>query len=423
MVQQHILGADRLKQIGVAAQRRRGARGELGKLEVRPFHLVVDGDDPVDVDRPGAAVDVLLAELEVRHQHLGDRLGAALGELQAHRPGIAATGQLVGQRGGEVLHLLLVHHQLAVARHAELVRALDRHAREHLVDELLQDAGEKDEIVGLLGHFGRQADDARQRARRPHQGHVALAAEGVLALEHDGQVEALVEDARERMGGIQTQRRQHRQDLVLEVALQPAPLLGGPAVAREEADALGGERRLQCVVPELVLCTHQIEGARADARQHLGRRHAVGPGLEIAEHQLVLEYRDAHFEELVEVGVGDAQESQPLQQGHALVLGLRQHAEVELELGQLAVDVQRGVAQVRRNGGGWGLGAGVHGINVDGGATLVQLWRGGVRPCPGPGRYRPGRAAVRRRRRRRRCCRCPPRWRSPAAPGATAARA
>ena len=64
----------------------------------------------------------------------------------------------------------------------------------------------------------RQADDARQRARRAHERHVPLAAERVLAFQHHHEVQALVEDARERMRRVEPERREHRQTFVAEIA-------------------------------------------------------------------------------------------------------------------------------------------------------------------------------------------------------------
>jgi len=54
--------------------------------------------------------------------------------------------------------------------------------------------------------------------------------------------------------------------------------------------------------------------------------------------QQLLDAGDADLEEFVEVARGDAEESQPLEQRHGGVLGLGEHALVELELRELAVD-------------------------------------------------------------------------------------
>ena len=59
---------------------------------------------------------------------------------------------------------------------------------------------------------------------------------------------------------------------------------------------------------------------------------------------------DADHEELVEVRAEDGEELEPLQQRHGRVLGLFEHAAVELEPAQFAVDVQRRVVEVGRVG-------------------------------------------------------------------------
>jgi hypothetical protein len=52
--------------------------------------------------------------------------------------------------------------------------------------------------------------------------------------------------------------------------------------------------------------------------------------------------RDAHHEELVEVGPEDRQELRAFEQGDVLVLGQLEHALVEVEPGELAVRVGHG---------------------------------------------------------------------------------
>ena len=74
--------------------------------------------------------------------------------------------------------------------------------------------------------------------------------------------------------------------------------------------------------------------------EQFARRHAVGAGHGVAERNVVTQDRDLHFEEFVEVGIGDAQEAQALEQRHARILRLREHAEVEFELRQFAIEVQ-----------------------------------------------------------------------------------
>jgi hypothetical protein len=72
----------------------------------------------------------------------------------------------------------------------------------------------------------------------------------------------------------------------------------------------------------------------------LGRAHAVGRGMRAAGRDLLLQAGDADLEELVEVAGEDRQEADALEQRVALVHRLVQHALVEVEPRQLAVDVR-----------------------------------------------------------------------------------
>ena len=64
--------------------------------------------------------------------------------------------------------------------------------------------------------------------------------------------------------------------------------------------------------------------------------------------ELLFESADALHEELVEVGADDGNELEALEQGRALVLGLVQHPPVELEPGELAVQIELGRVQVEQ---------------------------------------------------------------------------
>src|SRR5690606_7567093 len=71
-----------------------------------------------------------------------------------------------------------------------------------------------------------------------------------------------------------------------------------------------------------------------------------------ADLEPMLEPRDADLEELVEVRRRDAEELEPLEQRNARILGLLEHAAVERELRELAVDVVLGQLEIRRVHGG-----------------------------------------------------------------------
>ena len=173
------------------------------------------------------------------------------------------------------------------------------------------------------------------------------------------------------MRGIESYRAQHRCQLAAEIAPQPLLLATVEFVTAQEADALGCKPWQQHVVEHLVLLIDELVGNHTDALQLLRRRQVVRTALGGSELLLLLEARDPDLEELVEVGAGNAQELQPLQQRHVVVHRLRKHAPVELQQRQLAVDVQLGIAEVD----------GVHGPRV-----MQRAWCASLSPGCSPAR-------------------------------------
>jgi len=142
---------------------------------------------------------------------------------------------------------------------------------------------------------------------------------------------------RERPCRVETQRGQNRLDLVGKIRCDPLLLLRRPVVGAQYADSRRFERRKDRVVEQRVLRVEQLHGPPADRLELVVDVHAVRPGRKRAELPALLQARHANLEELVEVGAGDCQELDALEERHVVVLRLRQHAPVELEKGQLAV--------------------------------------------------------------------------------------
>ena len=102
-------------------------------------------------------------------------------------------------------------------------------------------------------------------------------------------------------------------------------------------------------------CARSSRTRLSIAVELLGGVHAVGgvvlrldPGV-----QLLLQSGDPHLEEFVEVAAENGEELEALEQRVGGVRGFFQHARVELEPGQLAVQVV-----IRRKRGNVGLGHG-----------------------------------------------------------------
>ncbi len=175
-----------------------------------------------------------------------------------------------------------------------------------------------------------------------------------VAREH-AEVVAHVGDVRERPAGVERQRRQHREDLLLVVVLERGPLPGIQAVVVDDVDAGRVELGPQ-VAEALAGRLHDAPGALLRDGQQLLRRVAVRGRLGHAGLDLLPQAGDAHHEELAEDRPDDADELDPLEQRVVRVASLVEHALEEVEHAQLAVDVERriakvGVRRLRRQGG------------------------------------------------------------------------
>ena len=155
----------------------------------------------------------------------------------------------------------------------------------------------------------------------------------------DREVEREARDVRERVRGVDGERHQHREDLRLEVLGEPGALVVLELVPRDDLDAGLGQRRAHLRGPGVRVPQLQRVRVGGDVGEHLLRRAADvrrngEPGDDAA-----LEARDAHHEELVEVAREDREEVRPLEHGKRRILGEFEHALVEREPAQLAVEV------------------------------------------------------------------------------------
>ena len=267
VMQQYVVLAQHLEHVRALLLQQGGHAGhERRELEIVARDLVRDAHQAHQIHRTFHAEQVFRFQLELLQQEFGHGGRAVVGDFQPHRIAEVALRQFALQADAQVLHFFLVHEQVAVARHAELVTAQHFHAREQFADMRVQDGRQEHETVRTAGDFGRQQDGARQHARRLHDGLGRIAPERILALQFDGEIQALVEHARERMRGVEPDGRQHRHHFAQEEILDPGFLRFVPLGAAQELDALLGQRRDEFVVEKLVLpCDELVRRLRTGA--------------------------------------------------------------------------------------------------------------------------------------------------------------
>ena len=172
----------------------------------------------------------------------------------------------------------------------------------------------------------------------------------VLRVAHQhGEAQRQVRDVRERPAEPDGQRREHREDLAAEALGELLALLVAERLAADDADAVLGQRGQQLGAQAARLALEVAQDPLADRVEHLRRRAPVGARLGDARVDLVVHAGDADHEELVEVRRVDRGELHALEQRDRRVLGELEHALVEVQPRELAVEVQVGVvARLRR---------------------------------------------------------------------------
>src|SRR5690606_33837687 len=253
------------------------------------------------------------------------------------------------QGAGQVIHIIGIDDQIGVAGQTELVATAYLHTGEQIIGMGVNHRRQEHEVIAILAKLIGDADQARQRAWCRDDRQTGITAKGIDALQLDDEVQALVHQQRERMCRIQSDRADDRYDLITEKAAHPERLLGCPLAPSDKADLLPGQLWQQNIVEYRILAGDLLVRDLTDLAQHLLRLQPVGASLLAGEGDLFLQAGDADLEELIQVAGEDQQELEPLQQRVGFIQRLFQHPDVELQLGQLAMNIQLGYVDIR----GW----------------------------------------------------------------------
>ena len=200
---------------------------QLGAVEVG------DEVEPGQVQRRRQAVDLALVDAELADQQVEHVVVHVLGDLEAHRRPEPAPGQLLLQRGEEVLGVVLLDLEVLVAGDPEREVLAHLHAGEELVQVRGDDVLERHEArvvqVGVAESAAWSVTRMQPGQQRRHldPGEVLVAGLGVD--QHDGEVEREAGDVGERVRRVHGQRRQHREHLLAEHPVQRLLL---PSAAR-----------------------------------------------------------------------------------------------------------------------------------------------------------------------------------------------
>ena len=335
------MAANRSVRSPSSGRRRERVRGSQGGVaQARAVHA---GEHPEggEVERRRDAERVAAGDLERLHEVLDEAVGGCLLDLQAHHVAEAPAPQL-GLDGPEQVVGLVRDREVRVARDAEAGGVDDLHARKEPLHVGRDDVLERHQAVAR-----------RQQARQPRR-HLD-AGEARLPLHRVAHAQAQVEreagDVGERQSRADGQRREDRVDLAVELLVDLRALRGRQVADAHHLDALGGQRRADLLVPQAALLGRELAHALGHPVEHLVARELVGRRRDAPGLEGVLHGGHADHEELVEVAREDGEELAALQQRDAGVGRQGQHARVEVEPRELAVDVERGIREVGGGGG------------------------------------------------------------------------
>ena len=317
-----------------------------------------------DRDRPGRA----------RAPPPGSRgSGVEVGvELQAYGRSHAPTAQSGLHLGQQIAGPRSLRLDLRVAGHA------NRAARDDVVPVVeprevqSDDVLEEHELVASRG--ARQLHEPRDDLARQVNHRELGARKHGLRDRTEGRHEAqrAVREVRKWVPGVDRERREHRQERAADVLLEEGALGGcrvhsaargrhpparAPARARRSSSDAAA-RESSCSAGR-----HRVQG--------LGRRESIGTHRRCFSADHALQAGDADHEELVQVRAHDCEELHPLEQRDGRVEGLLEHALVELQPRELAVDVAGGLHPY------------CHGLTQTSDATVAVPPRGGVVGCDG----------------------------------------
>ncbi len=299
----------------------------------------VDVSEIVEPEQPGALVDLNRIDLH--------RLDQLVAQARLHLRGDLEPDHLAEAPAAD----LLLHSEKQVVRLiGDVVVRVASDTEHGLVDDLHS----REEVVEVGGDHVLEWDEGeavadREEAAQQLLRHLDPGGNLLVLLrvaEQDTPVEREVRDVREGTASPDHQRRECREDLAGEEVFHLLPLLRIRIIQGDDPDAVLGEGRSDLLGEAAAEAVAELDRPLAIQLDYVGRRHCVGAaGIDLRLH-LVVEAGHADHEELVEVVLVDRREVDALEQRDARVLGELQDPVVEVEPGELAVEVEGWIGEV-----------------------------------------------------------------------------
>jgi hypothetical protein len=300
MVQENVAPPDVKKDVRFRFERNDRVWREALVAQIGAVDLKRQGHQPHKIKRPVDAVNIFFLKVEDIQQTLDGLRRTIFLNFQPDSGAALHLAQLGLDGMQKILRLLLVDVEVAVPRDPEQVSSLDPHSVKQAFDVMQNDVAEKDVVILLFckGH------DSRQDPGHLHDGNIGVQ---VFSFEFDDYVQALVEQLRERVRGIDRKRGKHRVNALLKEIGKVFLLAFGYVGIGVKAKTLLFELRLKLLAPVTVLIIDHPAHTLADGGKRLAGREPVRTRLEGMHLLLLLEAGHAHLEELVQIRTDNAE--------------------------------------------------------------------------------------------------------------------
>src|SRR5436305_12664885 len=157
-----------------------------------------------------------------------------------------------------------------------------------------------------------------------------------------------VQELRKGVAGIDRQRREHRKNFLLKIAMRPGCAFRTKLSHLGDPDAVFSQLREQLLVPECILRRHQLAHYALDVVEGVGWAQSVRGEIARFALDLLLDSSDPNLEELIQVRTENRKELDALNEGLGWILCFLKHAAIEFQPTQLAIDKIPGIGKTIR---------------------------------------------------------------------------
>ena len=281
--------------------------GKGFEFQVGPVDEVVGTHEARHVERTIDGVNIDGVEFEGFEQLFEENGVCALRDFEANRGAFLAVEEFFFNFTEEILDFFFIKVEVAVAGDAEGDRGANAVTGEEITHVLLNDIAEGNVDFGVPTAGGVDADDARKDSGDGNDRHEAFNGTGLGIINGGEDVEGLVDELWEGVGGVNCEGGEDREDLLGEVFGGPLLLVAGELIVGAEFNTGLVEAGYNFTIPAGALIGDQTAGAGLDAPELFLGAESVGATFMATGFDLLHDARHADFKKFVEVGTDECQ--------------------------------------------------------------------------------------------------------------------